>query len=144
MNAGDPACPPPATDQRGVARPQAHRCDMGPLERVAIIGVTLDGSGTILPSGKVQVSGTVACATPDKWFGTLTLKQRSTSTTGTGKPGGTCTGSSEPWTAQVTPKAGSPGFAAGPAQLCIDLSTRDPSGPKTDRKRTCRGVSLST
>jgi hypothetical protein len=32
VNAGDPACPPPATDQRGVSRPQGPRCDIGSYE----------------------------------------------------------------------------------------------------------------
>jgi hypothetical protein len=32
VNAGDPACPPPATDQRGVSRPQGSRCDIGSYE----------------------------------------------------------------------------------------------------------------
>lgn len=34
IDAGDPACPPPATDQRGVARPQGPRCDIGAFEFV--------------------------------------------------------------------------------------------------------------
>lgn len=32
VNAGDLACPPPATDQRGVSRPQGPRCDIGSYE----------------------------------------------------------------------------------------------------------------
>jgi hypothetical protein len=32
VNAGDSACPPPATDQRGVSRPQGPRCDIGSYE----------------------------------------------------------------------------------------------------------------
>jgi hypothetical protein len=32
VNAGAPACPPPATDQRGVSRPQGPRCDIGSYE----------------------------------------------------------------------------------------------------------------
>jgi hypothetical protein len=32
IDAGDPACPPPATDQRGVSRPQGPRCDIGAFE----------------------------------------------------------------------------------------------------------------
>jgi CSLREA domain-containing protein len=144
MNAGDPACPPPATDQRDVARPQAHRCDIGSFERVAIIAVTLDGTGTILLSGKVQVSGTIACGTPDLWFGNVFLKQRSTSTSGTKRVTGSCTGSSEAWMTQVPPRMGSPGFADGAASLCIAVITRDPSGPPTDRLKICRAVTLSS
>ncbi|WP_338200429.1 choice-of-anchor Q domain-containing protein [Candidatus Nephthysia bennettiae] len=32
LDAGDPACPPPATDQRGMSRPQGPRCDIGAFE----------------------------------------------------------------------------------------------------------------
>ncbi|MFQ5880811.1 MAG: choice-of-anchor Q domain-containing protein, partial [Dehalococcoidia bacterium] len=31
-DAGSPDCPPPATDQRGVARPQGAACDIGAYE----------------------------------------------------------------------------------------------------------------
>jgi predicted outer membrane repeat protein len=32
INSGNPACPPPDTDQRGVVRPQFERCDSGAFE----------------------------------------------------------------------------------------------------------------
>jgi hypothetical protein len=32
IDAGSPACPPPATDQRGVSRPQGADCDIGAVE----------------------------------------------------------------------------------------------------------------
>jgi hypothetical protein len=32
IDAGDPACPPPATDELGTARPQGPRCDVGAVE----------------------------------------------------------------------------------------------------------------
>jgi hypothetical protein len=32
IDAGSPDCPPPATDQRGVVRPQGARCDIGAFE----------------------------------------------------------------------------------------------------------------
>jgi hypothetical protein len=32
LDAADPACPPPATDQRGTSRPQGPRCDIGAFE----------------------------------------------------------------------------------------------------------------
>jgi CSLREA domain-containing protein len=35
IDAGSPVCPPPTADQRGVARPQGHTCDIGALEFVA-------------------------------------------------------------------------------------------------------------
>jgi hemolysin type calcium-binding protein len=34
INSGPQSCPPPATDQRGVTRPQGGRCDIGAVERV--------------------------------------------------------------------------------------------------------------
>ena len=37
INAGDPACPPPGTDQRGTSRPQGPRCDIGAYEFVSSI-----------------------------------------------------------------------------------------------------------
>lgn len=41
IDAGDPACPPPGTDQRGVNRPQGARCDMGAFEAVSAATVSL-------------------------------------------------------------------------------------------------------
>jgi hypothetical protein len=41
IDAGDPACPPPGTDQRGVNRPQGARCDIGALEAVSAATVSL-------------------------------------------------------------------------------------------------------
>jgi hypothetical protein len=32
IDAGSPSCPPPATDQRGIARPQSTACDIGAFE----------------------------------------------------------------------------------------------------------------
>jgi Right handed beta helix region len=34
IDRGNPNCPPPATDQRGVQRPQGARCDVGSFERL--------------------------------------------------------------------------------------------------------------
>ncbi len=34
FDTGDPACPPPSTDQRGVPRPQAEVCDVGSYELI--------------------------------------------------------------------------------------------------------------
>jgi len=41
IDAGDPACPPPATDQRGVNRPQGAHCDIGAFEAVGTATVSL-------------------------------------------------------------------------------------------------------
>ncbi|MEX0992492.1 MAG: choice-of-anchor Q domain-containing protein [Solirubrobacterales bacterium] len=43
IDAGSPDCPPPATDQRGLARPQNSSCDIGAVERCA--GTDTDGDG---------------------------------------------------------------------------------------------------
>jgi hypothetical protein len=43
LDAGDPACPPPGTDQRGVSRPQGGRCDIGAFEAVSSAMVSLPG-----------------------------------------------------------------------------------------------------
>ena len=43
IDAGSPDCPPPATDQRGVARPQGAACDIGAFELVA----DSDGDGVL-------------------------------------------------------------------------------------------------
>jgi hypothetical protein len=46
------ACPPPATDQRGFARPQGPRCDIGAVELVLPIGdINTDGIVDILDYG---------------------------------------------------------------------------------------------
>ncbi len=142
-NAASPACPPPDTDQRGVVRPQGPRCDIGSFEEVGILGVTVDGTGTILPSGKVQVSGTIGCGAPDRWTLSLQLKQKSTMTIGTIVTKGNCTDAFEPWTAQVPPKAGTPGYAAGAATLCYAAKTRDPFGNPTDHSNDCVPVTLT-
>ncbi len=42
IDAGSSDCPPPATDQRGVARPQGAACDIGAFELVQTITVSID------------------------------------------------------------------------------------------------------
>jgi hypothetical protein len=37
IDAGDPVCPPPHSDQRGVTRPQGPRCDAGAFEEVQVM-----------------------------------------------------------------------------------------------------------
>jgi parallel beta helix pectate lyase-like protein len=41
IDTGDPACPPPASDQRGVTRHQGPRCDIGAFEAVPVTVVSL-------------------------------------------------------------------------------------------------------
>jgi hypothetical protein len=58
IDAGTPDCPPPATDQRGVARPQGAACDIGAFElEIETIAVGIDirpgsDSNPIHPSGR--------------------------------------------------------------------------------------------
>jgi CSLREA domain-containing protein len=58
IDAGSPDCPPPATDQRGVARPQGAACDIGAFElEIDFISVDIDikpgsDSNPINPSSK--------------------------------------------------------------------------------------------
>lgn len=78
--AGSPAidaaggCPPPATDQRGVARPQGSACDIGSFESQ---GVGPTATPTATPTGAPQTS------TPTP---TTTLTQTPTVTFGPGGP----------------------------------------------------------
>jgi hypothetical protein len=37
LDAAGPSCPPPATDQRGITRPQGTACDMGAFELVVVV-----------------------------------------------------------------------------------------------------------
>ncbi len=54
IDAGDPACPPPDTDQRGVTRPQLQRCDTGSYE--------LESLGVIRPIPTLSEWGMIAAA----------------------------------------------------------------------------------
>ena len=64
LNARTSGCPPPATDQRGVTRPQATACEIGSFECASTecgggIGVT----PTVTPSGTPTVPGPTATPT---------------------------------------------------------------------------------
>ena len=55
IDAGDPMCPPPSTDQRGVTRPQGTRCDIGAYEGSASCPLPLAKSG-----GGCSIASTVS------------------------------------------------------------------------------------
>jgi hypothetical protein len=51
IDAGSPDCPPPTTDQRGVARPQGAACDIGAVE------VPEPGRWLMLAAGTLLIAG---------------------------------------------------------------------------------------
>jgi len=60
IDMGDPNCPPPATDQRGVSRPQGPRCDIGAFELEVIMASpipTLSEWGLIAVAGVLGILG---------------------------------------------------------------------------------------
>lgn len=57
FNTGDPACPPPSTDQRGVTRPQAAVCDVGAFELVVRNIPTLNEWGMIAAAAGLGLVG---------------------------------------------------------------------------------------
>ena len=66
IDAGSADCPPPATDQRGVARPQGPACDIGSVEVVqdttppdTTINSAVDGNGASLANGGSTLSGSI-------------------------------------------------------------------------------------
>jgi CSLREA domain-containing protein/uncharacterized repeat protein (TIGR01451 family) len=53
VDAGSPSCPPPDTDQRGLARPQGPRCDIGAVETTAAdLAVTKTAPPGRAPTGR--------------------------------------------------------------------------------------------
>ena len=59
INTGDPACPPPDTDQRGFPRPEGIRCDIGAFEGVQVVPQvpTLSEWGLIVMAGLLGIVG---------------------------------------------------------------------------------------
>ena len=81
LNAGSPTteCPPPAIDQRGVARPQEGTCDIGSFERDLTAPeapvITSPAEGSLKP-GSFSVTGTAeANATVELFEGTESAGQ---------------------------------------------------------------------
>ena len=64
IDAGDPACPPPDTDQRGFVRPQFVRCDSGAYEFDGQPGLsnipTLGEWGILAMTGVLGITGLIA------------------------------------------------------------------------------------
>jgi len=91
------ACPPPATDQRGITRPQGPSCDSGAFEAVApltgnisgpvnvgpgqtvtVLNGKLSGSTTIAAGGTLSLTGDSSATGPITVAGTLALSGGST------------------------------------------------------------------
>ena len=58
LDAAGPACPPPATDQRGITRPQGPACDIGAFEREV---ATPTPSPSPTPAGQPVIWGALLC-----------------------------------------------------------------------------------
>jgi CSLREA domain-containing protein len=58
IDAASPDCPPPATDQRGVSRPQGIRCDIGAFELVPPPTLTPTLTNTSTPSRTATATST--------------------------------------------------------------------------------------
>jgi hypothetical protein len=151
FEAGSPDCPPPDTDQRGVSRPQFFRCDIGALESedlLGIVDVTVDDPATLLPTGRVTVTGTIFCGPAGDDFRVF-VRVTQSSTGATSRVGGTtgdCSGNpGDPWTVTPPRKAGSPAFQPGSATVCFDARTFvDGTNTRTDRFTGCAIVGLET
>lgn len=57
IDMGNPDCPPPATDQRGVERPIGDRCDIGAVEVLPVPIPTLSQWGLIAMAGILGIVG---------------------------------------------------------------------------------------
>ena len=64
IDAGSPDCPPPATDQRGVARPQGMACDIGAYESVPTDIVSIR-QAVYVPAISVLFVSATSSAAPD-------------------------------------------------------------------------------
>ena len=64
IDAGSPDCPPPATDQRGVARPQGTACDIGAYESVPTDIVSIR-QAVYVPAISVLFVSATSSAAPD-------------------------------------------------------------------------------
>jgi len=67
INAGSGDCPPPAADQRGVARPQGAACDIGVFEALPLPGYPRPKGAT--PLRVSLVPAYTACAAPNRVHG---------------------------------------------------------------------------
>ena len=87
------SCPPPASDQRGVTRPQGPACDSGAFEleyRTLTVALAGTGTGSVTGTG-IACPGDCTESYPDDTMVTLTATQGANSTFA-GWSGGGCTG----------------------------------------------------
>ena len=113
-----------AVDQRYVAR--GTNCDIGAFEFTdfTVVTLSIDANAATAgsPNGAATVTGTVMCSRAGDEFDVvvdLEQQQKSGKTTtvvrGSGSIGVACTNSAQPWSALVTPVAGSFGTGAASA-----------------------------
>jgi hypothetical protein len=149
FEAGSFDCPPPDTDQRGVSRPQFFRCDIGAVESedlLGIVDVTVDDPATLLPTGRVTVTGTIYCGPAgDDFVVFVRVNQASTGAVSkVGATTGNCSGNpGDPWSVTPQKKPGSPAFQTGNARVCFDARTLvDGTNTQTDKRTGCVQVAL--
>jgi hypothetical protein len=139
LDAGDPACPPPGTDQRKVPRPQGPFCEMGSWESpegVALVQV--DNTAILTITGRVATSGDIFCGPSGDTF-RIFVRANQTSTgaiTKIGRDSGPCTLGNDRWGVLLRRMTGSPAFQPGSLRVCYQARTYTGS-TETDRLTAC-------
>jgi hypothetical protein len=149
FEAGSPDCPPPDTDQRGVPRPQFNRCDIGADESEDVLGIVeviVEDPATLLPTGRVEVDGSIFCVGGNTYKVFVRVDQASTGAVSkVGLATGTCSGDpDDAWTVTPPKKSGSPAFTTGSVQVCFEARTFTGGSTLTDRFVGCQTVNLVT
>jgi predicted outer membrane repeat protein len=135
----------PATDQRGVARPQGPVCDIAAYEvPMGVADNEVDPEATLLPTGRVTAKGAIFCGPPGDDFRVFVRVDQSSTGAVTRMGGaiGMCSGGDDPWTVKPRKKPGSPAFVEGQVRVCFDARTFDSQGTQTDRLAGCTAVML--
>jgi hypothetical protein len=108
-----------------------------------VLGVAIDPTGAVTPSGVATVHGTVTCsrdASGIRMTGTLTQRQGKRVATGTFAASIDCSGS-VPWTASVVGETGT--YRRGDAQARVGLNYFDPDRGEVITAGATRTVRLS-